>query len=94
MDSGTIVAILTGTAGVTGGYFGGRKTGQANGSSIAAETMDMLQTQINLLKAKCDEIPSLLERISLLEELVLQRADVSAVKDIVTRIEGKLDGRP
>lgn len=88
MDSGTIVTILTGAAGVAGGWVGGRRN-----VTVAADTVQMLTVQIEALQRECAKIPPLLDRIGVLEELITQRADVEAVKAIVTRIEEKLDER-
>jgi len=89
VDTATIVAILTGAAGVAGGWVGGRRN-----ATVASDTVQMLSVQIEALQRECQKIPPLLERIKVLEELITQRADVEAVKEIVTRIEEKLDGRP
>lgn len=88
MDTGTIVTILTGAAGVAGGWMGGRRN-----TTVASDTVQMLTVQIEALQRECSKIPHLLERIAVLEELATQKANVEAVKEIVTRIEEKLDGR-
>lgn len=88
VDTGTLIAVLTGVAGVAGGWMGGRRN-----ASVAAETVQMLTTQIEALQRECQKIPLLLERIAVLEELVTQKAEVEAVKQIVIRIEEKLNER-
>lgn len=89
MDTGTVVAVLTGVAGVAGGWYGGRKN-----TTVASETVQMLTVQIEALQRECEKIPHLLDRIAVLEELVTQKAEVEAVKQIVIRIEEKLNERP
>ena len=88
MDTGTIVAVLTGVAGVMGGWVGGRRN-----AAVASETVQMLTVQIEALQRECEKIPYLLDRIAVLEELVTQKAEVEAVKQIVIRIEEKLNER-
>lgn len=89
MDNGTIIAILTGAAGIAGGWYGGRRN-----AAVASETVQMLTVQIEALQRECEKIPHLLDRIAVLEELVTQKAEVEAVKQIVIRIEEKLNERP
>lgn len=86
MDLNSAITILIGMAGVVGGYMGGRKN-----ASVASDTVSMLQTQIETLKDQCSQIPVLLERIAVLEEMVTQRAKVDEVLGIVTEIREKLD---
>lgn len=86
MGLDAIIAVLIGVAGVAGGWVGGRKN-----SSIAMDTVSLLASQVEALKLEAQKIPPLLERIAILESLVTQRAEVEAVKEIVMRIEEKLD---
>jgi hypothetical protein len=89
----TAAAIGTGL----GGFVGGRWTARSAMSDIAADTIEMLQTQNELLRSEKDTLGltllDLQTRVSVLEELVTQRADVedlshkvSLVKDTVERI--------
>ena len=84
-----------------GGYFGGRMTGRSAASQIASDTVDMLQTQVDLLKGDKEhrdlELLDLRTRVTVLEELVTQRADVeeltgkiSLVKETVDKIAVKV----
>ncbi len=73
-----------------GGFFTGRRTAGTDAMSIASQTVEMLQTQVESLttdKGHRDlEILDLNNRVAVLEGLVTQRADVAAVKDTVDRI--------
>jgi hypothetical protein len=80
------VPVLIGLAGILGGWVGGRKN-----SALAQNTIALMSAQLDIIKQKADQIPALLERIAILESLVTQRADVEAVKEVVNRIEEKLD---
>lgn len=88
MDASTIITILVGVAGVSGGWVGGRKN-----SALASDTIMLLTTRMDAIQQEANRIPGLLGRIAVLESLVTQRADVETVKEIVTRIEEKLDSR-
>lgn len=97
MDLGSALttASIVGTS--IGGYLTGRMSGRSVASQIASDTVDMLQTQVDLLtndKEHRDlELLDLRTRVTVLEELVTQRADVeeltgkiSLVKETVDRI--------
>lgn len=75
-------------AAVVGNYVGGKRN-----SALAESTINMLTARMDVFEREATRIPVLQERISILEEMVTQRADVETVKQIVTRIEEKLDGR-
>lgn len=80
-----IVAIST----ATGGWSAGKRTSNREAAQTAAETVDMLQAQVELLKEYKDagdlQIRDLRSRLSVLENLVTQRAEVSAVHaDVVS----------
>lgn len=78
-----------------GGYVGGRITGRSGATQIASATVDMLQTQVNLLKEDKErrelEILDLLQRVAVLEGLVTQRAEVEEVINNVTQIRDTVD---
>lgn len=87
-------AVLSiGTA--VGGFAGGRVSGRTGASQIAADTVDMLQAQIETLKEGKDEremeLHELRTRVSTLESLVTQRAEVELVHDEVRSARVVLD---
>jgi len=86
MDVNTALTILIGFAGVAGGYVGGKRN-----SSLATDTISLLQSQVTALQSQCSQIPALHERIAVLEELVTQRAKVNEVLEIVTEIKEKME---
>ena len=97
MTIDTLVAAATVIGTGAGGFIGGRLAGKGSASQVASDTVDMLETQVNLLKAdkenKDAELISLRSRVGVLENLVTQRAEVeeltvkvSLVKDTVDRI--------
>lgn len=88
MLSTAIVSIAT----AAGGFMGGRVAGRAASSQIASETVEMLQTQVDVLKsdkeAKDLMILDLQTRIEVLEGMVTQRAAVDAVHEEVRGVRG------
>lgn len=86
MDTNTMMTIMVGAAGVLGGWVGGRKN-----SSLASDTIMLLNTRMDVLQGEAAKIPELLERIVVLEELVTQRARVEVVIGILERVEEKID---
>ena len=101
MDVSSIVTIATTVGTGAGGYVGGRLTGKSTASQVAADTVDMLQAQVDLLKddksSKDTELTELRARVEVLENLVTQRAEVevlgekiSLVKETVDRIADKV----
>lgn len=94
MDISSITTIISGVAVAVGGYMGGRMTGRSNSHQIASQTIAMLQTQIESLTRDKEtrdlEILDLLNRVSVLEGLVTQRAAVAEVKETVDRIADKI----
>lgn len=69
-------------------------TGRSVASQVASDTVDMLQTQVDLLKEDKEhrdlEILDLNNRVAVLEGLVTQRAAVEEVKVTVDRIADKV----
>ncbi len=101
MDIQSIIATTAAIGAGAGGYLGGRLTGKSAASQIASDTVDMLQTQVELLKtdkdSKDSELNHLRSRVEVLENLVTQRAEVaelsvnvSLVKETVERIANKV----
>jgi outer membrane murein-binding lipoprotein Lpp len=74
-----VVAVTT----AAGGWSAGKRTSNRDAAQTAAETVDMLQAQVELLKEYKEggdlQIRDLRSRISVLENLVTQRAEVNAV---------------
>lgn len=101
MDVGSIITVASAVSTGIGGYVSGRLTGRSAVSQIASDTVDMLETQIDLLREDKEkkelEILSLSQRVGVLENLVTQRAEVeevsvkvTLVKDVVDRIAEKV----
>lgn len=87
MDAAALIAAATTVAGLAGGYWGGRQT-----VAIQAASLDALQARVADQQRTIDTIPGLMSEISVLKELVTQRANVEEVIRIANRIEGKVDG--
>lgn len=94
MDADAIITILTGVAGVTGGFFGGKRLGNGQAQQAAVSTVELLQIAVAELerqgRLKDDELSDLRGRVSVLEDLVTQRAEVEEVRVIVDRIAEKV----
>ena len=92
MDSETIITVLTGAAGVAGGFFGGKKLGASSESQAAVNTVELLQVAVAELerqgKSKDEELADLRGRVGVLEEMVTQRAEVAAVHEEVIGVRG------
>lgn len=95
MDANGIITILVGAAGVSGGYFGGKKLGSGQAVSTAVEVVALLQAQVDTLEGNLDhknhELEELKHRVSILEELVTQRAEVAAVHEEVKGVRVVVD---
>jgi hypothetical protein len=74
MDANAIITILTGVAGVFGGFVGGKRLGNVQATSLTVSTVGRTQGE-----EKNEQIASLTGRLSALEGLVTQRAEVEAV---------------
>lgn len=83
LEPDAIITILTGAAGVVGGFFGGKRIGNAQSTSVAISTVELLEIAVGELRtqaaSKDQEIANLRGRIDSLEGLVTQRAEVDAV---------------
>lgn len=94
MDADAIITILTGAAGVTGGFFGGKRLGNGQAQQAAVSTVELLQIAVAELerqgRLKDDELSDLRGRVSVLEDLVTQRAEVEEVRVIVDKIAEKV----
>lgn len=95
MDPQYLITIASAISTGLGGFVGGRMSGRSAASQIATDTVDMLQAQIELLKGDKDEreleIYELRSRVTVLEELVTQRADVEQVSAKVTEVKSVVD---
>lgn len=98
MDSATLTTVITTATGVVGGLYGGVRYGKqsalsdaANSSTVATNTVEMLQAQVNHLEEVKDEqsavIAELNARVNVLEDLVTQRAAVSEVNENVLSVK-------
>lgn len=94
MDANAIITILTGVAGVSGGFFGGKRLGNAQAQQAAVSTVELLQVAVAELerqgRIKDSVVADLQGRVSVLEDLVTQRAEVEEVRVIVDRIAEKV----
>lgn len=101
MDFGSMITVVSTASVGLGGYFGGRMSARTAASQIAADTVEMLQAQIETLKEDKEhrelEILDLNSRVAVLEGLVTQRAEVevlstkiSLVKETVDRIADRV----
>lgn len=83
MDADAVITILTGAAGVAGGFLGGKRLGNAQATTVAVSTVELLQMAVAELRAqnetKDQQIATLQGRVDSLEALVTQRAEVEAV---------------
>lgn len=95
MDPGAIITVLTGTAGVLGGFLGGRKIASTTATTIAVSTVELLQVSVEELTRQAHEkdnqIAELSGRVEVLEGLVTQRAEVAAVHDEVKEVRTVVD---
>lgn len=100
-DAPTLIAVISAIAVAAGGFLTGRRGANREAMSIATETVELLQAQIETLKSDKDErdeeIRELRTRVTVLENLVTQRAEVDrvhseimVVQDVVERIASKV----
>jgi len=101
MDAQTLTTVITTVTGVIGGMYGGVRYGKqsaladaANSSTVATNTVEMLQAQVNHLEEVVHEkdvkLSEVTVRVSVLEDLVTQRAAVSDVHTDVKLIKAKV----
>jgi hypothetical protein len=95
VDPNEYITVLTGVAGVTGGFFGGKRLGNAQAQSVAVSTVELLQVAVGELerqgRVKDEELSELRGRIDVLEGLVTQRAEVELVHEEVKGVRGVVD---
>lgn len=103
MGIDALITVLIGMAGTAGGFMSGKRMGVTDSMSIATNTVDLLQIQVNALTSESASkdaiVTDLRARVELLEQLVTQRARVeevyNAVKDVhtvVNHIKEQVDG--
>lgn len=83
-----LIAAVSVIAGIAGGWVGGKRNATASSVSIATDTVELLQVQIEFLKAENGELKA---RVEVLEALVTQRAEVEQVKNEVQGVRGVVD---
>lgn len=101
MDVASMIAVASVIGTGVGGYVGGRISGRSSASQIAADTVEMLQVQVDILERDKErkelEIMHLTQRVAVLEGLVTQKAPVeelnvkvTMVKEVVDRVAEKV----
>lgn len=94
MDADAVITVLTGVAGVAGGFFGGKRLGNNQAQQVAVSTVELLTLAVAELREqgqlKDNEVADLRGRVAILEDLVTQRAEVEAVRNIVDKIATKV----
>lgn len=79
---------------MTGGLIGGKRLGNNQAQQTAVSTVELLQIAVAELQRqnqiKVEEVADLRGRISVLEDLVTQRAEVEEVRVLVDKIAVKL----
>lgn len=95
MDVNAIITILTGAAGVVGGFVGGKRLGNQQVQTTAINTVQLLQAAVNELRdqnlLKDEKIAELGARVEILEGLVTQRAKVDEVHEAVSLVKETVD---
>lgn len=95
MDANTIWTIATGVAGSVGGYYGGRVFGNNHSIETAANIVEMMKTEVEVLKGRVDDKDAQLEKLTtevgVLKELVTQRADVEGVHETVKEVKDTVE---
>lgn len=95
MDAATIITVAAASATAVGAYFGGRKAAASTAINAAESTVNLLESQVNALQTRDGEreeiIRGLTRRIDILEDLLLQREDLTQLKSDVRHIKEKLD---
>ncbi|WAB09288.1 hypothetical protein SEA_STELLA_48 [Streptomyces phage Stella] len=90
-----IIAILTGAAGVAGGFVGGKRLGHSQAAQISVDTVELLSLAVAELRTQVGEkdelVTDLRARVEILESLVTQRAEVELVHEEVKGVRGVVD---
>jgi len=95
LDPNDAITVMIGVAGVTGGFFGGKRLAASQEQAMAVSTVELLQVAVAELErqghAKDEEVADLRGRVAVLEDLVTQRAAVEAVHVEVKEVRGVVD---
>lgn len=95
MEANDIITLLVGAAGVGGGFLGGKRAASSQAVTTAVEVVQLLQAQVDTLEGNLEhkdtELEELKHRVSILEELVTQRAEVAAVHEEVKGVRNVVD---
>lgn len=87
MDINTAMGVALPLATLAGGWSIGRR-------GLSRQTIDLLQIQATLLReeneTQATQITELQSKVDILESMIVQRAEVAEVKEIVTRIAVKV----
>jgi len=94
VDTGTVVTVVAALATAIGGYFGGRKAAASTALTTAQGTVSLLESQVNVMQTREEEkeeiIKGLIRRIDILEDMVLQREDITQLKRDIQDIKEKI----
>lgn len=95
IDASVIATAIISVTTAIGGFASGRATGRVNATQVAVDTVDLLQSQIEVLKEDRDqkevELAELKGRVTVLEGLVTQRAEVEEVSLKVSLVKETVD---
>jgi len=95
MNMDNILSAATAIGMAAGGFASGRWTGRNSSSSVAADTVAMLQAQVDVLERDKErrevELADLRNRVAVLEGLVTQRAEVEELSNRVSLVKGVVD---
>jgi hypothetical protein len=95
MNPDVVVTVLTGLAGVIGGFFGGKRLGNVQAQQTAVSVVELLQVAVAELErqgtSKDEQLTELRTRVDLLESMVTQRAEVDAVHVELKEVRGVVD---
>lgn len=90
----TILQLIIFGGTVGGAWWGGRRSAISGGLADAANTVSILQAEVDSLSRKLiekdQELAEMRGRIFTLEDLVTQRADVDGVRRVVNSIAEKV----
>lgn len=95
LDGTVVITMVTAVATAAGAFITGRRTANREAISVASETVDLLQAQIEALKddkeSRDNELRELRARVSVLESLVTQRAEVERAHEEIVGVRSVVD---